>query len=107
MRESQHAGQVLWALLTSALVLALVTPGAGFAQERTSADVLTSPEPPQPTPIGPPAPERQKQFLNWDTGAGNSYVIPAVEMIGYLFLLNQWRHSCSRTVRVVAFWSVT
>ena len=34
VRGSQHAGQFLWALLTSALVLALVTPDAGYAQER-------------------------------------------------------------------------
>lgn len=90
---SQHAGQFLWALLTSALVLALVTPGAGFAQERTSADAPTSPGLPQSASIGPTAPEGQKQFLNWETGAGKSYVIPAVELIGYLFLLNQFdRH---------------
>ncbi|HEX4966896.1 MAG TPA: DUF3943 domain-containing protein, partial [Nitrospiraceae bacterium] len=90
---SQHAGQFLCGLLTSALVLALMAPVAGFAQERTSVDAPTSPAPPQAAPIGPPAPEGQKQLLNWETGAGKSYVIPAVELIGYLFLLNQFdRH---------------
>ncbi len=89
----QHAGQFHWALITSVFVLALVTPGAGLAQEQTSADAPTSPAPTQPAPIGPPAPEGQKQFLNWETGAGRSYIIPAVELIGYLFLLNQFdRH---------------
>jgi hypothetical protein len=87
------AGQFLGVLFTSALVLALVTPDAGFAQERPSAGALTSPAPPQSASIGPSAPEGQKQFLNWETGAGKSYVIPAVELIGYLFLLNQFdRH---------------
>lgn len=91
MRGSQYAGRFLWALLTSALVLAPVTPGAGFAQERTSTDALTSP--PQPPPIGPPAPEEPKQRLNWETGAGRSYIIPAFEVTGYLLLLNQFdRH---------------
>ena len=91
---STSACKVLWALLTGALVLALVTPGAGFAQEeRTSADAITSPAPPQAAPIGPPAPDGPNQHLNWETGAGRSYVIPAVELIGYLLLLNQFdRH---------------
>ncbi len=90
---SQHADQFLWALFTSVLVLALVTPGAGFAQEQTSTDMLTSPAPPQASPIGPPVPEKPKQFLNWETGAGRSYIIPAFEVTGYLLLLNQFdRH---------------
>ncbi|TKS64575.1 MAG: hypothetical protein EWM73_00302 [Nitrospira sp.] len=86
----QHAGEFLWALLS----LALVAPGAGFAQEeRTSTDELTSPAPPQAAPIGPPAPEGPKQRLNWETGAGRSYIIPAFEVTGYLLLLNQFdRH---------------
>ena len=75
-----HAGQFHWTLITSVFVLALVTPGAGLAQEQTSADAPTSPAPTQPAPIGPPAPEGQKQFLNWETGAGRSYIIPAVEL---------------------------
>src|SRR4029079_14648870 len=93
MSGSEYAGQFLWVLFTSALVLALVTPDAGFAQERPSAGAPTSPGPPQSASIGPSAPEEQKQYLNWETGAGKSYVIPAVVLIGYLFLLNQFdRH---------------
>ncbi|MEO7860940.1 MAG: DUF3943 domain-containing protein [Nitrospirales bacterium] len=31
--------------------------------------------------------------LNWETGAGRSYVIPGVEILAYMFLLNQYdRH---------------
>lgn len=90
---ARHAGTFLWALLTGALTLALVTPGAGFAQEGPSPDARTSPALPQAAPIGPPAPEGPKQRLNWETGAGRSYVIPAGELIGYLVLLNQFdRH---------------
>jgi hypothetical protein len=79
-------------LLTGAI--ALGASGAAFAQdEPTSAAGPESPALPQAAPIGPPSPERPKQFLNWETGAGKSYVIPAVELIGYLFLLNQYdRH---------------
>jgi hypothetical protein len=92
---SQHAGEFLWALLTGALVLALLIPGAGFAQEGTTADTPTSPTPPQAaligpaSPIGLPAPEGPNQRLNWETGAGRSYLIPAIELTGYLLLLNQ------------------
>ncbi|HSL02715.1 MAG TPA: DUF3943 domain-containing protein [Nitrospiraceae bacterium] len=93
MSGSQHARELLRALLTGALALALAMPSAGFAQERTSADPLTSPAPPQPAPIGPPAPAGPKQLLNWETGAGRSYIIPAFELTGYLLLLNQFdRH---------------
>lgn len=70
-----------------------MTPGAGFAQERSSAAEPTSQAPTQSGPIGPPVPEGSKQVLNWETGAGRSYLIPAGELIGYLLLLNQFdRH---------------
>jgi len=89
---SQHAGAFHWMLLTGAIALA--ASGAAFAQdEPTSAAVPESPATPQAAAIGPPSPERPKQYLNWETGAGKSYVIPAVEVIGYLLLLNQFdRH---------------
>jgi hypothetical protein len=92
VKGSQHASAFLWVLLTGAIALA--ASGVAFAQdEPTSAAAPESPERPQAAPIGPPSPERSKQFLNWETGAGKSYVIPAVELIGYLFLLNQFdRH---------------
>lgn len=90
--ESQHAGAFHWVLLTGAIALA--ASGAAFAQdEPTSAAVPESPATLQAAAIGPPSPERPKQYLNWETGAGKSYVIPAVELIGYLLLLNQFdRH---------------
>ncbi|TMB85842.1 MAG: hypothetical protein E6J45_14830, partial [Chloroflexi bacterium] len=59
-------------LLTGALTaaLALVTPDAGLAEEPTASPVLS-----------------------WETGAGKSYVIPAAEIVGFIFGLNQFdRH---------------
>ncbi|MEP6935007.1 MAG: DUF3943 domain-containing protein, partial [Nitrospirota bacterium] len=92
--RSRYTGEFRRALLTGALALALVAPGVGFAQEEaTSSDALISPALPQAAPIGPPASGGPKQLLNWETGAGRSYVIPAFELTGYLLLLNQFdRH---------------
>ena len=64
MSGSQHVGEFLWTLLAVALVLALLTPGVVFAQERTSEVEPMLPAPPKARPIGPPAPEEPKQFLN-------------------------------------------
>ena len=58
------------ALAAGGLVLALVTPAAA---EEGSA--------------------RPTRILDWDTGAGRSYWIPAVEVAGFVFALNQFdRH---------------
>ena len=93
MNGSQHVGEFLWTLLAVALVLALMTPGIVFAQERTSEVEPTLPAPPKARPLGPPAPEEPNQFVNWEMRADRSYVIPGVEILGYLFLLNQFdRH---------------
>jgi hypothetical protein len=84
---SRHTGGFHWALLAGVFALVLATQGAGFAEEPAAAPM---------TPGAAPAPARSevpKTVLSWETGAGRSYVIPAVEVIGYLFLLNQFdRH---------------
>jgi hypothetical protein len=88
----RHASEFSWALLTGALALVLATQGAGFAEEPASAAAPTSPAPPKAAPA-PPLSEVPQSVLSWETRAGRSYVIPAVEVIGYLFLLNQFdRH---------------
>ena len=88
---SRHTGEFRRALLTGAL--ALVAPGVGFAQEETSSDARISPAPPQAAPIGPPTPGGPKQSLNWEMRPGRSYLIPAVEILAYGFLLNLYdRH---------------
>ncbi|TAL11874.1 MAG: DUF3943 domain-containing protein [Nitrospirae bacterium] len=87
MSGSRHAGGCYWALLAGAFALILATPGAGFAEEPAAAPL---------SPAAAPAPTRSevpKTVLSWETGAGRSYVIPAVEVVGYLFVLNQYdRH---------------
>src|SRR2546422_8357157 len=56
-------------LFVGAMLLGLVTPAAAHAE--------------------PPA-------LDWETGAGKSYVIPAAEIAGFLFGLNQFNRHLSR-----------
>jgi hypothetical protein len=56
--------------------LALDTPSEGFAKELDSAAA--------------PAPETPKTVLSWETRAGRSYIIPALEIVGFDFLLNRF-----------------
>jgi hypothetical protein len=61
---------VAFAFLVATIVLAVATPSAGAGEERDAATVLS-----------------------WETGAGKSYVIPALELGGFVFGLNQFnRH---------------
>jgi hypothetical protein len=87
---SRHISGFYWALFAGAFALVLATQGAGFAEE--PAATLVS----QALLEAAPAPARSevsKTVLSWETGAGRSYVIPAVEIIAHLFLLNQYdRH---------------
>ena len=64
MRPSR-GGESRWALLTAALALALLMPGAGSAEERAAAPVLS-----------------------WETGEGKSYYIPALEIPAFIAGLN-------------------
>lgn len=80
-------------ILTAALVCALVAPAAGFAQDPISVVGPTSPAAPKAAPIGPPAPEEAKESLSWEMRPGRSYLIPALEIPAYIFLLNVYdRH---------------
>ncbi|HEV8311049.1 MAG TPA: DUF3943 domain-containing protein, partial [Methylomirabilota bacterium] len=69
-----RVGEVHCALLGGALGLALLTPIAGFADEPAAAP-----------------------RLSWETGEGKSYLVPALEVGGFLLGLNQFdRHVISR-----------
>ncbi|MGA2333654.1 MAG: hypothetical protein ABSG75_18090 [Syntrophales bacterium] len=39
-------------------------------------------------PIAAGVPEASKPFLPWETGAGKSYLVPALEIPGFILLLN-------------------
>lgn len=49
-----------------------------------------SPERPEPSPAAAKTPPGEKKVLSWETGAGKSYLIPALEVPGFLVLLNSY-----------------
>lgn len=57
---------VACSFLVATIVLAVATPSAGAMEERHAAPVLS-----------------------WETGTGKGYVIPAFELGGFIFGLNQ------------------
>jgi hypothetical protein len=86
---SRHFGKLRWALLTGALALVFVTPGAGIAREL----VLVAESTLRLDAPSTPAPEAQKPILSWEARAHRSYVLPALEITGFLVLLNEFnRH---------------
>jgi Domain of unknown function (DUF3943) len=66
-----RAGALRHALVTGALLGTLLSPGLGSAEDT------------------PPAPRSPANVLDWETGAGKSYLIPALEVPGFVFGLNQ------------------
>jgi hypothetical protein len=76
--ESRHAGAIRSAFVIAALTFALTMPDLSFAEE--------------PSRVAP-TPQTPRLVLSWETGEGKSYLIPGVEIIAHLFLLNQYdRH---------------
>ena len=70
-------GEYLRTLLAGALALALVAPGAGFAEDVVVAAAPDSRV--RPTTTSTPS-SSDKSVLSWETGAGRSYVIPGIEI---------------------------
>src|SRR5262244_3935477 len=79
---SIRAGSLRWAVvLTGAIVLVATAPPAAFAQ----APTLFAPEP-----------ARSKK-LDWETGEGHSYFIPAFEIGAFIGALNAINRTISET----------
>lgn len=74
----------LQALLHTLLVLALLIPGAVFAED----PMLDS----KAQKIAPTAfaDDKPKAVLHWGEGAGKSYLVPAVDIAGFFLVLNQF-----------------
>ena len=85
-------------LFPIALALTFGMADQGFAGVSNSASREAAPIQVQGPSNQSPAPsetafKRETVRLNWETGEGRSYLIPGVELLSYLFLLNQYdRH---------------
>lgn len=85
-----------WVLLTGVFAVALMMPCAVFSQGPSSPEGATAPT--QAALIGPPAPKEgneslSNESLSWEMRPGRSYLIPALEIPAYIFLLNMYdRH---------------
>ena len=89
----------------AALAFAALAPIEALAEELTQTDVLTpSATPSLLTPLiaapllaeapqtseRAPSPQRSQPRLDWETGEGKSYLIPALGIVGFDFLLNRF-----------------
>jgi hypothetical protein len=73
-----------WTIIGIAFALTLLTPLTGFAED---PKLDTKAQQAAPTAF---AEDKPKPVLNWGVGRGKSYLIPAVDIIGEEFLLNQY-----------------
>ena len=96
VNESRHGATPGGAVLSSVFALALTMPCTGLSQD--SAARLKPPSSvSREAAAAAAAPTSTEPKLNWETGAGKSYVIPALEILGFDFLLNrinQSRYGC-------------
>jgi hypothetical protein len=83
----------------SAVALALMIPGAGFADTPKLPDVLKLPadDPKLDTKTQKEAPtafaaKEPEPVEHWGKGDGKSYLVPAYEIVGFEFLLNRFNH---------------
>lgn len=85
------SGDFAGTLRSGFCALALTIPHAGWAQGLTPPVIPPSPwfvEAPAAAPAAPAA-----EPTLWETGVGKSYLIPALEIIGFDFLLNRFNNA--------------
>lgn len=88
-------------ILAFALLIVLAAPETCFALDLTPApSPPASPDSESISPVQPPAtPMSSKRVLNWETGEGQSYIIPAIEIPAFIAALNGYDRLVYRDVR--------
>ena len=87
MNQAQVKRTSLRILFNTLLVLALLSPVAGFAED---PQLDTKAQKVAPTAF---ADEKPRPVLNWGEGKGKSYLVPALDITGFFLILNQFdRH---------------
>jgi hypothetical protein len=88
MTSTQLEYPCRWMLINAVVILAATIPGAGFAADDPKLD--SKAQQIAPTAF---AGDKPKPVLNWGVGEGKSYLVPAFDIVGFDFLLNQYdRH---------------
>jgi uncharacterized protein DUF3943 len=85
VRGSNRRAVANRALATAIFALVLLAPGRGGAEEPATA---ASPASEETATVSAPQPPTAR--LSWETGAGKSYLVPALDIVGFDLLLNQF-----------------
>lgn len=88
LTQIEHAIRCM--LVATVFSLALMTPGAVFAEEDPALD--TKEQQRAPTAF---ADDKPKPVMNWGIGDGKDYLIPAADIFLFDFLLNQFNRKFS------------
>jgi len=84
MHPAQVKSTSLRTFCNTLLVLALLIPGAGFAED---PQLDSKAQKIAPTAF---ADEKPRPVLHWGEGAGKSYLVPALDITGFFLILNQF-----------------
>jgi hypothetical protein len=95
MTGPRYGVQRSWRIIAGVLALALVAPGAGYAAENASIALIlpslkTASAADSTVKPDPAAPVFSALEPNWGPGYHKSYIIPALEIPAFLFLLNRY-----------------
>jgi len=88
LNESRVGATPGGAVLSTVFALSLMTPCTGLTQ-----DAAVDLDPPSSLSLeavaAAPAPKPAEPKLSWETGTGKNYLLPALEILGFDFLLNR------------------
>lgn len=93
----RQVGEFVGALLGPLCALALALPHSGWAEGLVAPAMAPLWVSPEATAAVAPAAEPAEPKLSWETGLGKSYLVPALEIVGFDFLLNRFnehRYGC-------------
>ena len=91
VNDSRAGAALGGAMLSTVITLALMMPCTGFSQEPPARLEPPSSLSPEAAAAALP-PTSTEPKLSWETGTGKNYLLPAVEILGFDFLLNRVQH---------------
>src|SRR5688572_33306381 len=85
LRRASRGAGTREALAGTFIALLLLAPCRGAAEEPATTAAIAAESAATAT-----APQPASVRLSWETGAGKSYLVPALEIVGFDLLLNQF-----------------